>query len=166
MEQALRSIPLFPVRLGAAFTKNTAVWVHDDPVILLLTIDGEVVETTPEHPFYTEDGLWVPAGELEIGDLVYKADGEFGTVESVAVVCRLQPMYNLTVVRAHTFFVGDEQWLVHNDCDSAIARARDHIDDFQVSRKHLSGAKGGRKRVHLLLPKLLRASVATWISFD
>jgi hypothetical protein len=24
-------------------------------------------------------------------------------------------MYNLTVVIAHTFFVGEEQWLVHND---------------------------------------------------
>lgn len=27
-----------------------------------------------------------------------------------------QEMYNLTVEDAHTFFVGDEQWLVHNDC--------------------------------------------------
>ena len=26
-------------------------------------------------------------------------------------------MYNLTVAAAHTYFVGDGQWLVHNDCD-------------------------------------------------
>jgi len=26
-------------------------------------------------------------------------------------------MYNLTVDEAHTFFVGDGQWLVHNECD-------------------------------------------------
>jgi guanyl-specific ribonuclease Sa len=26
-------------------------------------------------------------------------------------------MYNLTVADAHTFFVGDGQWLVHNTCD-------------------------------------------------
>ena len=25
-------------------------------------------------------------------------------------------MYNLTVAEAHTFFVGDGQWLVHNQC--------------------------------------------------
>jgi hypothetical protein len=25
-------------------------------------------------------------------------------------------MYNLTVAVAHTFFVGDQQWLVHNSC--------------------------------------------------
>ena len=27
-----------------------------------------------------------------------------------------QVMYNLTVAEAHTFFVGDGQWLVHNHC--------------------------------------------------
>jgi hypothetical protein len=31
-----------------------------------------------------------------------------------AFVARTQPMYNLTVAQAHTFFVGDGQWLVHN----------------------------------------------------
>jgi intein/homing endonuclease len=50
---------------AVGFYPVTAVWVHEDPVILLLTIDGEVVETTPEHPFYTEDGVWVAAGALE-----------------------------------------------------------------------------------------------------
>jgi hypothetical protein len=35
-------------------------------------------------------------------------------VHSIEVVQRSQPMYNLTVAVAHTFFVGDEQWLVHN----------------------------------------------------
>ncbi len=38
-----------------------------------------------------------------------------GTVESIAVVVDPQPMYNLTVDEAHTFFVGDGDWLVHND---------------------------------------------------
>ncbi len=40
-----------------------------------------------------------------------------GTVESIAVVVDPQPMYNLTVDEAHTFFVGDGDWLVHNTCD-------------------------------------------------
>jgi len=35
-------------------------------------------------------------------------------VHSVALEHRCQPMYNLAVAVAHTFFVGDEQWLVHN----------------------------------------------------
>lgn len=33
---------------------------------------------------------------------------------SITLVQRSQAMYNLTVAVAHTFFVGDQQWLVHN----------------------------------------------------
>jgi hypothetical protein len=87
---------------------------HEDPVIVHLTIDGELIETTAEHPFYTDDGEWVNAGELEVGELIYSLDGEFGAVESVVFVADPQQMYNLTVDEAHTFFVGDGEWLVHN----------------------------------------------------
>ncbi len=31
-------------------------------------------------------------------------------------ILRAQLMYNLTVAQAHTFFVGIQQWLVHNSC--------------------------------------------------
>jgi hypothetical protein len=41
-------------------------------------------------------------------------NGEIAAVLSIELVQRTQQMYNLTVDVAHTFFVGDEQWLVHN----------------------------------------------------
>lgn len=90
-------------------TAFPSVMVHEDPVIVLLTIDGEVIETTPEHPFYTTEGEWVPAGTLRAGDEVLKADGRFGTVQAVTLAQQPQLMYNLTVADAHTFFVGDGQ---------------------------------------------------------
>jgi len=31
----------------------TAVLVYLDPTLIDLTIDGEQIETTPEHPFFT-----------------------------------------------------------------------------------------------------------------
>jgi len=45
--------------------------------------------------------------------------GDYGTVEAnVTIFDANQRMYNLTVEDAHTFFVGDGDWLVHNvDCD-------------------------------------------------
>ena len=94
----------------------SAVWSHDDPETVYLTVDGEVVETTPEHPFYTDDGLWMPVSELSVGQKLWQADGSLGVVEAINVVAELQPMYNLTVSVAHTYFVGDGQLLVHNDC--------------------------------------------------
>ena len=108
----------------------TAVIAHVDPSIVELTIDGETLETTAEHPFYVmagapwlatgeTQGRWVNAGELEVGDTIRQADGTTGMVQAVVVVQRRQPMYNLTVAAAHTFFVGDGAWLVHNiDCDA------------------------------------------------
>ncbi len=98
----------------------TAILAHTDPVIEYLTIDGEQIATTPEHPFYAVALGWVPAGELWIGIHVRKADGEYGTVEAIQQVRHLQPMYNLTVAEAHTFFVGNQRLLVHNACPWSV----------------------------------------------
>ena len=98
----------------------TAVLVHTDPTLIDLTISGETIETTPQHPFYVEGKGWVNAGELHQGDHIRRADGTFGTVEAVKVVEHSQTMYNLTVATAHTFFVGEEHWLVHNQSPTPI----------------------------------------------
>jgi hypothetical protein len=74
------------------------------------------IETTPEHPFFTDDNEWVAAGELHEGEQIQKADGKYGVVESVKILAEVQLMYNLTVDTAHTFYVGDGHWLVHNSC--------------------------------------------------
>jgi hypothetical protein len=123
----------------------TDVISHVDPEIVLLTIDDETLETTAEHPFYELEAVpglavgqyhprWTDANELKAGDLVWQADGTTGAVQSIAIVAREQRMYNLTVAGAHTFFVGDGQWLVHNGgpCGNRIAygHAQDHLDQF------------------------------------
>jgi hypothetical protein len=94
----------------------TAILAHDDPIIVYVTIDGEQIETTPEHPFYTGERGWVTAGELRVGDHIRNAKGDYGVVQATTIVRRVQRMYNLTVAEAHTFFVGSGAWLVHNDC--------------------------------------------------
>ena len=49
-----------------------------------MTIDGEIIETTPWHPFYTDAG-WQEAEDLSIGELVLSLDGSYGTVEAVLI---------------------------------------------------------------------------------
>jgi hypothetical protein len=93
-----------------------AVWAHEDRVIQYLTIDGEQIVTTPNHPFQTGTGEWLPAGELQVGDTIHTAQGGTGIVQAITFVYQPQPMYNLTVATAHTYFVGNGQWLVHNRC--------------------------------------------------
>jgi RHS repeat-associated protein len=105
----------------------TAVLVHTDPAIERLTVDGEQLKTTPEHPFFTKERGWVAAGTLWNGAHLRKADGGYGLVEDIKVLQQPQVMYNLTVARAHTFFVGQQRWLVHNTCaapNDLIAKSR------------------------------------------
>ena len=98
----------------------TAVMEHVDLILSYVTLDGEVIVTTPEHPFYVENLGWLPAGDLLSGMRVSKADGGYGLVWQNVAVNQSMPMYNLTVDVAHTYFVGNEQWLVHNKCASSF----------------------------------------------
>jgi hypothetical protein len=66
---------------------------------------------------------WEGAGELEVGDHIWSISGEWGRVEAVSVSHDPQLMYNLTVDDAHTFFVGEQAWLVHNTCFTGFSTA-------------------------------------------
>lgn len=86
---------------------------HHDTT-LDITINGEVIHTTAEHPFYVREGVWVEAGDLRVGDEILSAARQWGRVEAVQVIDVPQTMYNLTVALVSTYFVGEGQWLVHN----------------------------------------------------
>jgi hypothetical protein len=108
---------------------------YNDPKITNLTLELsdkklETLETTPEHPFYLEKNVdnsnrpkpighenlsrfWVGAGHLKVGDIVKSSTGT-GIVQKVVTLEKSQEMYNLTVNKAHTYFVGSGKWLVHN----------------------------------------------------
>ena len=58
---------------------------------------------------------WVGAGDLKVGDQLKQADGTIGTVTGVQTITQSKQMYNLSVGVAHTYFVGQMGWLVHNN---------------------------------------------------
>jgi RHS repeat-associated protein len=114
----------------------TATWSHADDVLTELIVDGEWIETTPEHPFYVEGKGWTEADDLRTGDKIRQADGTTGTVWLKWNVQKTQEMYNLTVDTAHTYFVGEGQWLVHNSCGDRILSEAKRIgkpDKFNVN---------------------------------
>ncbi len=56
--------------------------------------------------------------------------GSFGSVQAKQIVLKQEMMYNLTVEKAHTFFVGQDRWLVHNTCPNPfdnLAQTRQHL---------------------------------------
>jgi hypothetical protein len=112
----------FDEALGkASYYPVTAAFAHIDPLLLDVTISGETIRTTPEHPFFV-DGVWLSAGQIEIDDSVLSASGVSGAVAKIVQVRQPQVMYNITVAQAHTYFVGESGWLVHNACGQKLRR--------------------------------------------
>ena len=100
--------------------RTTHVWEHEDTVVDL-EIDGDLVTTTEDHPFWNAtDSEWQEASGLETGDLVRTSDGELVEVGDLRLrTARRTRAFNLTVDGVHTYFVGvgDDDVLVHNTCN-------------------------------------------------
>ncbi|MCE9563257.1 MAG: HINT domain-containing protein [Planctomycetes bacterium] len=78
--------------------------------ILHIHAGGQVIRTTPEHPFWIEGEGWTAAGSLHQGDKIATLSGELATIEEVYDTQEWEPVYNLRVADYHTYFVGDEGW--------------------------------------------------------
>jgi hypothetical protein len=68
-----------------------------------------MIRTTEEHPFWVKDKGWTPAGELKEGDLVRTMDG-WVPITKIEETNKWEPVYNVRVADAHTYFVGDANW--------------------------------------------------------
>ena len=112
-----------------------------------LFINGEIIETTYEHPFYLPMySGWMQAGDLKVGDAVLTIDNQMAFVESITVTKHREPItvYNFTVENDHTYYVGEGSVLVHNACDmfknarnSAGKTAKaDALDDIVAGRNY------------------------------
>ena len=119
------------------FEKETEVVVH-----VTYEKDGEgsnaettTVNTTLNHRFWTEDG-WKSAGTLEVGDKLTLADGNTATVTNVAYEDTHATVYNFEVEDFHTYYVGTESVLVHNNGGNCMKTA---------SALAQGGSKGGIK---------------------
>jgi hypothetical protein len=97
--------------------------------VLSIKIENEEksIGVTGEHPFFarnnlsSEDGEWIKAGELQIGDEILKSDGTWAIVESV-VSRSNDKVYNFEVSQNHNYFVGEQSLLVHNTCGDYLAK--------------------------------------------
>jgi hypothetical protein len=78
--------------------------------ILHLRVQGQVIRTTPEHPFYVRGQGWRQAALLQAGDLLAGLDGEWVAVDEVVDTGEYETVYNVRVADYHTYFVGCQEW--------------------------------------------------------
>jgi RHS repeat-associated protein/uncharacterized repeat protein (TIGR01451 family) len=121
-------MPIETVRVGdLAFTLDpeigtagyftvTDVFSHHVDSLVEVAIGDDVIRATEEHPFWVVGGGWIGAAALTPGDCIQTRAGGCQPVVSVREIPADTWVYNFTVVNAHTYFVADGEYLVHNQC--------------------------------------------------
>src|SRR5204863_2767754 len=77
----------------------------------------EAFRATGDHRWKVDGTGWVETAELKIGDRIETDSKADVTVTSLSLTNRVERTYNLEVAEWHTFIVGHDRVIVHNDCD-------------------------------------------------
>ena len=110
------------------FRNETTEWIH-------VTVNGETLTCTPEHPFYVPKKGWTSAVDLRAGDILVMLNGEYVVVEQVQHELLESPetTYNFEVEDYHTYYVGEKSVLVHNDCTPSNSK---NYSPEQIAKKY------------------------------
>ena len=103
------------------FRNETTELVH-------VTVNGEEIICTNEHPFYSPVKGWTAACQLRAGDILVLVNGEYVVVEEVQheLLESTVATYNFEVQDFHTYYVGEQSILVHNLCGPLDAKTTNH----------------------------------------
>ena len=108
----------------------TELFVTDEKTIYALTLvdnEGvyETVYVTDDHPYRVHGLGWVESGALEPGMAIESLNGWLEVVE-LKKTSKKRTTFNLEVADTNTYFVGQQQALVHNcSCNVLADRARE-----------------------------------------
>ena len=85
-----------------------------------ITVDGDTVVATDEHPFWVvggDSGAWVDAEDLRAGDVLLTPQGVTRIDEVEHRIVFDHTVHNLTIAGLHTYHVaiGDHDVLTHNE---------------------------------------------------
>ena len=142
------------------FRNETTELVH-------VTVNGEEIICTKEHPFYSPVKGWTAACRLRAGDILVLVNGEYVVVEQVQHELLESPVatYNFEVQDFHTYYVGKESVLVHNLCrkDFATKATQNKSATFGSEReaRNFARTKIGHNPVQVESGKL-RSSNGIW----
>lgn len=135
------------------------VFKHDVNSLLIICVGDEVIETTSEHPFWVQGKEWVKASELVVGDNLFTSDSLHLSIEDIGVIEGSTIVYNLEVEGDHTYFVSQEQILVHNKAQwfprwatRNIEQVYKHLEKYHGISKYLASERLHALKAALGLP--------------
>ena len=100
------------------YSKVLQTMIHDvEEEIYTLYIEDEALVVTGIHRFFINRNgqtSWVPAAQLDIGDLVMFADGTWHEIYNIDIAINHLFVYNFEVSNNHNYYVGHCSILAHN----------------------------------------------------
>ena len=90
-----------------------------DVIIELHTNNGEIIKTTPTHPFKTNEE-WKDALDLKIGDTLKTFSDDTLKISKILHLPKNEEVFNFHVKDFHTYYIGENLILVHNACDKNV----------------------------------------------
>jgi hypothetical protein len=130
--------PLQPFMVEEAFSLTS----YHLRILTLRSSDGreQVICTTDHHRISSLDGLWKPANEFAVGDLVYEGGGEAAMI--VASRYEAHPkgvkVFTIRVAEAHTYLVraegfkGEPIWVHNSFCGPNTYQQNEIGNSFQI----------------------------------
>ena len=104
-------------------------YIREVTTLVHLTVNGEEIVTTVDHPFYVKNQGFIKAGELIVGDELLDVNGNVLLVENFDVELTDEPttVYNFQVENFHTYYVGMNRNWVHNECNLPTKRSKNFV---------------------------------------
>lgn len=96
-------------------------FVNETSELVHIHVNDDEIVSTPTHPFYSPVRGWTSAFNLRAGDILVLSNGEYVVVEQVQHEILEAPVkvYNFEIQDFHTYYVGKNSVLVHNECYKA-----------------------------------------------
>ena len=136
----------------SAWKKVTHRWTVLDKDIYEIGIvspEGsyQTIESTESHPFYVIGKGWVNTVDLTLGDQFINNEGVPIKVSSLKSLNRRDTAYNFTVEDYHTYFVTEQNVLVHN-CGFGNKRV---LENTKIRHKEISMdvERGGSGKINV-----------------
>jgi hypothetical protein len=97
------------------YKKVLNTFIRDTSLIYTLKIGSDKLETTWNHPFWVQGKGFVKAKDLVLGEKLVSSQGKILSLNDITIEERDKTVYNFEVEDNHTYYVGQEEVLVHND---------------------------------------------------
>ena len=110
-------------------------YVRQVDKLVHITVNGEEIVTTDNHPFYVQGRGFINAGNLLVGDKLISVNGDDLIIEDYYIEFTEEPVsvYNFQVEDFHTYFVGDCAVWVHNKNCKPRSPKSDVLDKVENS---------------------------------